>query len=146
MPIAATSRCARSGGGAGRLVSPLLTGWLLVSFGPQVAFGTTAVIVATSGLPLLWTPKMPIAATQAGAFRAALPGVLFFLGDGFFAAGYVFVWQVALFLSLKQNVMAFGGALAIAAVVGAVGGLLLGRFINSGNGRRAVFVSSAFSP
>jgi MFS family permease len=99
------------------------------------------VIVATSGLPLLWTPKMPIAATQAGAFRAALPGVLFFLGDGFFAAGYVFVWQVALFLSLKQNVMAFGGALAIAAVVGAVGGLLLGRFIDSGNGRRAVFVS-----
>ena len=69
------------------VVSPLLTGWLLVSFGPQVAFGTTAVIVATSGLPLLWTPEMPIAATQAGAFRAALPGVLFFLGDGFLCRG-----------------------------------------------------------
>ena len=35
--------------------------------------------------------------------------------------------------------MAYGGALAVAALVGAVGGLLLGRLIDSGRGTRAVW-------
>ncbi len=62
------------------------------------------------------------------------------MGDGFTGGIYVFVWQVALFRSLSENFMAFGGALAIAAVVGAVGGLYLGRYIDSG-GRRAVYIA-----
>ena len=81
-----------------------------------------------------------MAKSAAGAIRAALPGVLLFMGDGFIGGIYVFVWQVALFQSLRENFMAFGGALAIAAVVGAVGGLYLGRYIDSG-GRRAVFIA-----
>lgn len=123
------------------VASPLVTGWLLVTFGPQIAFGATAVVVAASALPLLRTPEMRIAPAAPGAIKAALPGILFFLGDGFCGAGYVFVWQVALFLSLGQNIMAFGGALAVAALVGAVGGLLLGRHIDSGNGGRAVLIA-----
>jgi MFS family permease len=122
------------------VVSPLLTGFLLVTFGPRIAFGITAVVVATSALPLLWTPAFKVASTATGAIRAAVPGVLLFMGDGFISGIYVFVWQVALFQSLHENFMAFGGALAIAAVVGAVGGLYLGRYIDSG-GRRAVFIA-----
>jgi MFS family permease len=122
------------------VVSPLLTGFLLVTFGPRIAFGITALVVATSALPLLWTPAFKVANTAAGAIRAAVPGVLLFMGDGFIGGIYVFVWQVALFQSLHENFMAFGGALAIAAVVGAVGGLYLGRYIDSG-GRRAVFIA-----
>jgi hypothetical protein len=37
--------------------------------------------------------------------------------------------------------VAYGGALAVAALVGAVGGLLLGRLIDSGKGTRAVWYS-----
>ena len=122
------------------VVSPLLTGFLLVTFGPRIAFGITAVVVATSALPLLWTPAFKVASTATGAIRAAVPGVLLFMGDGFISGIYVFVWQVALFQSLHENFIAFGGALAIAAVVGAVGGLYLGRYIDSG-GRRAVFIA-----
>lgn len=122
------------------VVSPLMTGFLLVTFGPKVAFGVTAGIVAAAAVPLLWTPEFRVAKSAAGAIRAAVPGVLLFAGDGFIGAIYVFVWQVALFQSLHENFLAFGGALAIAAVVGAVGGLYLGRYIDSG-GRRAVFIA-----
>ncbi len=120
------------------VASPLLTGWMLVSFGPQAAFGTTAITVALSSLPLLWTPDVRVAPRVPGAFRAALPGILLFLADGWIAAGYVFVWQIALFVSLGRNFLAYGGALAIAAFVGAIGGLLLGRHIDAGHGGRAV--------
>ena len=122
------------------VVSPLLTGILLVTFGAKLAFGITAGIVAISAVPLLWTPEFRVAKTAAGAIRAAMPGVLLFMGDGFTGGIYVFVWQVALFQSLHESFMAFGGALAVAAIVGAVGGLYLGRYIDSG-GRRAVTIA-----
>ena len=57
--------------------------------------------------------------------------------DAWIAAGYVFVWQIALFLSLGESFSAFGGAMALAALVGAVGGMFLGRHIDAGHGTRA---------
>jgi DHA1 family inner membrane transport protein len=49
------------------------------------------------------------------------------------------VWQIALFLSLGESFLAYGGALACAALVGAVGGLTLGRHIDAGRGKEAVW-------
>jgi DHA1 family inner membrane transport protein len=49
------------------------------------------------------------------------------------------VWQSALFVSLRESFLAYGGALAFAAVVGATGGLTLGRHIDAGHGKRAVW-------
>lgn len=66
---------------------------------------------------------------------------MLFVSDGVVAAGYFITWQIALFLSLGQDLMAYGGALAIAALVGAVGGLFLGRLIDTGGGGRAVWYS-----
>lgn len=123
------------------IAAPLLTGWALVTLGPRVAFGATAVVLMLSALPLLRTPNVLIAADAPGALRAALPGILIFAADGWTAAGYVFVWQIALFLSLGESFAAFGGAMAIAAVAGAITGLLLGRFIDAGHGRRAVWLA-----
>jgi DHA1 family inner membrane transport protein len=123
------------------IVSPLAAGWLLVAFGPSVAFFATGAVQAISALPLLWTPDIAIARRVPGAFRAALSGAMLFVGDGWVAAGYFIVWQVALFLALGQSYIAYGGALAVAALVGAVGGLMLGRLIDSGRGTRAVWYS-----
>ena len=64
-----------------------------------------------------------------------------FAADGWTAAGYVFVWQIALFISLGESFAAFGGAMALAAIAGAITGLLLGRFIDAGHGRRAVWLA-----
>lgn len=123
------------------VVSPLIAGRLLVSYGPLAAFGANAVMVALSALPLLRTPDIVVKPLAPGAYRAALLGFKIFLTDGFIAAGYVFVWQIALFLSLKQDLMAFGGALALAAVVAAIAGVVLGHQIDAGHRKRAIVIA-----
>ncbi|MGH6871161.1 MAG: MFS transporter [Rhizomicrobium sp.] len=119
------------------IVSPLIAGWILVHYGPRIAFAVTAMIVGLSAVPLGWTPDVAVARVSPGAWRAAMSGLVLFLADGWIAAFYYFAWQIALFLSLKENFLAYGGALALAAVVGAVSGMVLGRSIDSGHGRRA---------
>jgi DHA1 family inner membrane transport protein len=121
------------------IASPLATGWVLVAFGPRVAFGATTVIAALAALPILFAPKVAVARHVPGAFRAAVPGMLLFAADGWTAAGYVFVWQIALFVSLGESLLGYGAALAFAALVGAVGGLALGRHIDAGHGKQAVW-------
>ena len=93
-----------------------------------------------AAVPLLWTPNVAVPAAAPRAFRAALPGVLLFVADGWMAGGLAFVWRLALFISLGEQFQAFGGVMAIAALVGAVGGMFLGRFIDAGHGRDAVFI------
>ena len=121
------------------IVSPLMTGWLLVTFGARSAFGTTGVIAAFAALPLLWTPDAAVRPHVSGVIRAAIPATLLFATDGWIATGNVFVWQIALFVSLHESVLGYGGALALAALVGAAGGMTLGRHIDAGGGRHAVW-------
>ncbi|HEV8030575.1 MAG TPA: MFS transporter [Stellaceae bacterium] len=121
------------------IASPLLTGWVLVALGPRVAFGMASLAAALAAVPILWAPEVAVARHVPGAFRAAIPGMLLFMADGWVAAGYWLVWQMALFVSLGESFLAYGGALAFAALVGAIGGLLLGRHIDAGYGRQAVW-------
>ncbi|MBU6297551.1 MAG: MFS transporter [Alphaproteobacteria bacterium] len=123
------------------IAGPLIGGWALVTLGPRIAFRTTAVVLLCAAIPVLFTPNVKIAKEAPNAFRKALPGVLLFVADGWIACGLVFVWQLALFISLGENFQTFGGAMAIAALVGAVSGLLLGRFIDDGHGRRAAWIA-----
>jgi hypothetical protein len=120
------------------IASPLVTGWALVAFGPLVAFGATSALLLLAAIPLLFTPDVPVAAHAPGAFRAAISGMKLFLADGWIAAGYYLVWQIVLFQSLGESFTAFGGALALAALVGAIAGLFLGRLIDAGGGEKAV--------
>lgn len=123
------------------IAAPLLTGWALVTVGPRVAFGVTCATLMLAAIPLFWTPNVAVPEKAPGALRAAMMGVLLFAADGWAGMGYLFVWQIALFISLKESFTAFGGAMALAAAVGAVSGLVLGRFIDAGHGRRAVWLS-----
>lgn len=120
------------------IVSPLATGWVLVALGPRVAFSMNGLVLFLAAVPLLWTPDVLVRREVPDAYRAAIPGMRLFLADGWIAASYHFVWQIALFLSLHESFVAFGGALALAALVGAVAGLVLGRHIDAGHGRSAV--------
>ena len=61
--------------------------------------------------------------------------------DGWFDACFFFVWQIALFVSLGEDFSAYGGAMALAGLVGAVFSLWLGRHIDQGHGRRAVAIA-----
>jgi MFS transporter, DHA1 family, inner membrane transport protein len=123
------------------IVGPLATGWALTTLGPRVAFGATAVVLVLAALPIVWTPNVKVAWTAPGALKASVPGALLFAADGWAAFGCVFVWQIALFLALGESFSAFGGAMALSALVGAVGGLFLGRLIDAGHGARAAAIA-----
>ena len=125
------------------IVGPLAAGWALTTFGPRVAFDATAVVLVLAALPILWTPNVAVLREAPGALAASVPGVLLFAGDAWSQAGFVFVWQIALFLSLGESFSAFGGAMALAAMVGALSGMLLGRLVDLGHGVRAAWIAFA---
>ena len=124
------------------IVAPLATGWTLTTFGARAAFDATAVVLLVAALPLFGTPNVAVADEAPGVLRAAIPGILMFAADGWTAAGFYFVWQIALFLALGESYTAYGGAMALAALAGAVIGLALGRFIDAGHGGRAVWLAA----
>jgi hypothetical protein len=122
------------------IAAPLFTGWALTAFGPSVAFYATAGVVLVAALPLLGAPNVRIAHEAPAAFRAALRGVRLFAADGWIYGAFV-VWQIALFVSLGESFTGYGFAVALAALVGAVCGLLLGRFIDLGHGASAAWIA-----
>lgn len=124
------------------VVAPLLGAWMLLHFGALGAFGVVSLIQAASVLPLLGAPNIQVAngaAREAGQARTA---ITLFVADGWTAACFFFVWQIVLFISLGRNLAAFGGAAALAALMGAAAGLLVGRFIDLGHGGRAALVAN----
>src|SRR3974390_1461518 len=125
------------------IIGPLAAGWALTTLGPRVAFDATAVVLVLAALPIIWTPNVKVAWTAPGALKAAVPGVLLFAADGWCAAPYYFLWQIALFVSLGESYSAYAGAMALAAVVGALSGMALGRLIDLGHGTRAVWIALA---
>lgn len=124
------------------VVAPLATGWALTLLGPRAAFDGIAVVLIAGALPLLGTPDVAVARRAPDAVRAAVPGIVMFAVDGWIATGFFFVWQIALFVAVGESYTAYGGAMALAAVAGAAGGVVLGRAIDTGHGRRAVWLAS----
>lgn len=125
------------------IVAPLLGAWTLASGGPWVAFLAAALVQVSAALPLMGAPDVPVAHEAPGSFKASLQGAALMACDGIFAGGYHYVWQIALFVSLGESFTAYGGAMALAALVGAVFSLWIGRHIDAGNGRSAIAVALA---
>jgi hypothetical protein len=125
------------------VVGPLVGAWALATGGPWLAFTGAAALQALGAVPLMGAPEVAVATQAPGGFRAARLGALMLMTDGWLSACYFYVWQVALFVTLKESYAAYGGAMALSALVGAVGGLLLGRRIDAGHGRAAMAVAYA---
>jgi hypothetical protein len=123
------------------IVAPLAGTWALVSFGPRWMFAGVALVQAAAVLPLIGAPNVAVVRDAPGAFRAARPGMILVAADGWFDACFIFVWQIALFVSLGESFAAYGGAMVLAGLVGAICGLVLGRHIDKGFGRRAVAIA-----
>jgi DHA1 family inner membrane transport protein len=123
------------------IIAPLAGGWSLATAGPGWTFAAVGIIQAMAALPLISAPNVAVILTAPRAFRAARLGSWLFAADGCFAAGFHYIWQIALFISLDESLSAYGGAMALAALVGAVCALLLGRHIDTGYGRQAVFIA-----
>jgi MFS transporter, DHA1 family, inner membrane transport protein len=125
------------------VMSPLATGWLLAGAGPRWAFGLNGVVALLAAVPLFYAPAVAVQRRAPSAFLAARRSMVLFAADGWMTAGYVMVWQLALFRVLGDSFVAFGGALAVAALAAAIVGPVLGRWIDGGQGRKAVFYTAA---
>jgi DHA1 family inner membrane transport protein len=125
------------------IAAPLLGAWALAAGGPWFAFLGVAVIQVLAAVPLLGAPRVTVAPEGSGPLRGAWMGVGLMACDGIFAGGYYYIWQIALFVSLGESFTAYGGAMALAALVGAVFSLWVGRHIDGGGGRTAAIVAFA---
>jgi DHA1 family inner membrane transport protein len=125
------------------VLGPAAGGVLLVSHGPWVAFGTAFLIALVAILPLLRIAEPPIVrATPRGAYDAAKIGVRLYFADGWIQVGLTSAWSIVLFQSLHERYDSFGVTLSLAALAGSVGGILLGRLIDNGHARAAVWINA----
>jgi DHA1 family inner membrane transport protein len=123
------------------IAAPLLGAWMLLTAGPRWAFAIVGLIQTLSVLPLIGAPQVAVKPAAPGALRAARPAFLLMVADGWFDSCYLFVWQIALFVALKESFSAYGGAMALAGLVGAAGALVLGPHVDAGHGRRAAVIA-----
>ena len=123
------------------IVAPWVGGWALGALGPAEAFGLVAVVQVLAIVPLLGAPSPRVAETARIGFRAARLAVVLQASDGWFGAGFYYVWQIALFVTLGERFASYGGAMALAGLVGAAASLVVGRFIDLGHARVSVLAA-----
>jgi MFS transporter, DHA1 family, inner membrane transport protein len=120
------------------IVAPLLGALGLTRFGAQATFAVVALVQAASALPLLGAPNVMVKTEASGVLRAARFTIWLNAADGWLDSWFFHVWQIVLFATLARSFEAYGGAMALAGLTGAAFGLLLGRHVDAGGGRRAV--------
>jgi len=130
--------------GIAAVLGPAVGGIMLTRFGPWVAFGTASAVQTLSAVPL-FAVRQPLIARQVprGAYAAAWSGVCLFVTDGWMIAGASLAWDITIFRALQSRFDQFGGVLALAALAGALGSVVLGRFIDLGHAHRVIAFNAA---
>lgn len=129
---------------AAAVLGPALGGVALAAFGPWAAFGAAAIVELAAIMPILALDEVSSAPTAPlGGFAAVKTGALLFATDGWISNTAVLAWNIIMFRALDARFDAFGGALAAAALAGAAFGAVLGRFIDLGHARKALWFSAA---
>jgi hypothetical protein len=102
-----------------------------------------AFIESAAVVPLTGVTEVPVARTVASrTFTFSKRGILLLGSDGWIFNSATWAWSLIMFQTLGARYDAFGGALAVLALVGALSGLVLGRLIDMGHGRRAIRVNA----
>jgi MFS transporter, DHA1 family, inner membrane transport protein len=119
------------------IVGPLFGGLMLAFVGPDAAFMSAGLIYALAVLPILG--GQDLAVERDLEIKPAMKWFAFgfAFSDGLVAASVNFMWRIVLFKSLSESFQAFGGALALAGVAGALMGLVMGRMIDLGHHKRS---------
>jgi MFS family permease len=130
-------------GSVAAILGPALGGIALTVFGPWAAFGAAAVVEAGAIAPLFWISELRIEkVAPPGVYAASKAGVQLFITDGWILGSSVMAWTIIMFQSLDARFDELGGLLAVAAFAGAVGGAVLGRFIDLGHTRHAMWINA----
>jgi MFS transporter, DHA1 family, inner membrane transport protein len=119
------------------IAGPLLMAFLLTWFNPWVGFGLIAFAMMMAAVPFMFGPDFDVAKTAVLSKTTTSPARLLMITDGIRSAATHFVWLIALFITLSSSYVAFGGALALAGLTGAVMGLFVGKWIDIGKGAHA---------
>jgi MFS transporter, DHA1 family, inner membrane transport protein len=119
------------------IVAPLAMGLMLTSFTPLVAFSAIALVMAGAAVPIWLGPDFDVSPNAVVPQETRSEARLLMFTDGLRSGSFHFTWLIALFITLGGSYVAYGGAMAFAAVVGAIGGLVLGKVIDLGHGKRA---------
>jgi MFS family permease len=129
---------------AARIAGPAAGGLMLAGAGPWVAFGCGTALRLLAIIPVLGLTDLPMAPTSpAEAARAARRCLVPFALDAWITCATAFAWDLITFRALAERFDAMGGVLAVAALAGAFGGVIFGRFIDLGHGRRAAWISAS---
>lgn len=126
---------------AASVIAPLIGAAALVAAGPRWMFAGVGLVQALSVLPLLGAPNVPVRDQATGVLRAARLTMALNALDGWIDSFFFYVWQIVLFVTLAQSFSAYGGAMALAGLAGAAFGLVLGRHVDLGGGRRATLIA-----
>jgi MFS transporter, DHA1 family, inner membrane transport protein len=127
------------------IAAPLMGAAALAAFGPGPMFAAVGIVQASAALPLLRAPAIAIAPRAAKTIPSARPAMILQAASGW-SAGWTYVlWNIVLFVSLAKSMTAFGGAMALAALTGAVAGLVLGRHVDKGQGERTTLLAFGFA-
>jgi hypothetical protein len=123
------------------IVAPLAGAAALTALGPVPMFAAAGVIHAAAAIPLLRAPDVAVKPAGPGTLKAARPAMILQVASGWSAGWTYFLWSIVLFVTLDSSMTAFGGAMALAALVGAAAGLVLGRHIDAGRGARTTWIA-----
>jgi MFS transporter, DHA1 family, inner membrane transport protein len=125
------------------IIGPLFGGLMLTFVGPNAAFMSAGFIYALAIFPILNGRDLPVEPDMK--IKAAFKwfAYSFTFSDGLVAASVNFMWRIVLFKTLSESFEAFGGALALAGVAGALMGLVMGRMIDLGHHKRSYQIGIA---
>lgn len=130
--------------GVAAVLGPAAGGIMLTRFGPWVAFGTASIVQVLAAVPLFAVRQPPLTRrSPRGAYAAAWSGIRLFAADGWMISGASLAWDITVFRALQSRFDQFGGVLALAALAGAIGSVILGRFIDLGHARRVIAFNAA---
>jgi MFS transporter, DHA1 family, inner membrane transport protein len=125
------------------LLGPAIGGVLLTRLGPWAAFGGGFVITLASVVPLLRIAEPHLLRTAPdGAYAAAKNGAMIYFADGWMQVSLTTAWSIVMFHALSDRYDSFGETLSLAGLAGAVGGFVLGRYIDRGHARRALWLNA----
>jgi MFS transporter, DHA1 family, inner membrane transport protein len=128
---------------ASAVLGPALGGVALTAFGPWAAFGAAGMVELAAIVPLLALPEVDARPNvPLGGFAALKTGAYLFATDGWISNIAILAWSLIMFRALDARFDVLGGALAAAALAGAAFGAVLGRFIDLGHARKAMWFSA----
>ena len=125
-------------------IAPLAGGLLIVNFGFTTTYLATAIIMLLASIPLFFTKDR--SPGEEMTFKKAYKhldrrGFWLLLGDSILYYSHGFLWPVVLFL-IVGNFVVMGGILTFEMILTASLFILLGHFIDKGNGKRILNIAS----